>query len=116
MRFIGALIGMFIMKSWLGLFIGYFVGLFIEKNFTFSSKNLSTSSGKFELNLLGLFAILIKSDGEVSQNELNYVRKYFVSVFGKTEPTTFLKFLMKILTNRKFHRRRYVVFPFKVKL
>jgi DnaJ like chaperone protein len=74
MRFLGALIGVFIMKSWLGLFIGYFIGLFIEKNFTFSNKNLSTSSGKFELNLLGLAAILIKSDGEVSQNELDYVR------------------------------------------
>ena len=62
MRFLGALIGVFIMKSWLGLFIGYFIGLFIEKNFNFSNKNLPNSSGKFELNLLGLAAILIKSD------------------------------------------------------
>ena len=85
MRFIGALIGMFIMKSWLGLFIGYFLGLFIEKNFTFSSKNLSTSSGKFELNLLGLAAILIKSDGEVSQNGIRLCQKIFRISFWKKQ-------------------------------
>ena len=101
MRFIGALIGMFIMKSWSGLFIGYFVGLFIEKNFTFSSKNLSTSSGKFELNLLGLAAILIKSDGEVSQNELDYVRKYFVSVFGKNRANNIFKIFNENINKQK---------------
>jgi DnaJ like chaperone protein len=89
------------MKSWLGLFIGYFVGLFIEKNFTFSSKNLSTSSGKFELNLLGLAAILIKSDGEVSQNELDYVRKYFVSVFGKNRANNIFKIFNENINKQK---------------
>ena len=101
MRFIGALIGMFIMKSCLGLFIGYFVGLFIEKNFTFSSKNLSTRSGKFELNLLGLAAILIKSDGKVSQNELVYVRKYFVSVFGKNRANNIFKIFNEKINKQK---------------
>lgn len=101
MRFLGALIGMFIMKSWLGLFIGYFIGLFIEKNFNFSSKNLPNSSGKFELNLLGLAAILIKSDGEVSQNELDYVRKYFVSVFGKNRANKIFKIFNKNVNKQK---------------
>ena len=101
MRFLGALIGVFIMKSWLGLFIGYFIGLFIEKNFNFSSKNLPNSSGKFELNLLGLAAILIKSDGEVSQNELDYVRKYFVSVFGKNRANKIFKIFNKNVNKQK---------------
>ncbi len=101
MRYLGALIGVFIMKSWLGLFIGYFIGLFIEKNFNFSNKNLSTSSGKFELNLLGLAAILIKSDGQVSQNELDYVRKYFVSVFGKNRANTIFKIFNENVNKQK---------------
>ena len=74
---------------------------FIEKNFTFSSKNLSTSSGKFELNLLGLAAILIKSDGEVSQNELDYVRKYFVSVFGKNRANNIFKIFNENINKQK---------------
>ena len=101
MRFLGALIGVFIMKSWLGLFIGYFIGLFIEKIFNFSNKNLSTNSGKFELNLLGLAAILIKSDGQVSQNELDYVRKYFVSVFGKNRANTIFKIFNENVNKQK---------------
>ena len=101
MRFIGALIGMFIMKSWWGLFIGYFIGLFIEKNFNFSNKSFSTGSGKFELNLLGLAAILIKSDGEVSQNELDYVRKYFVSVFGKNRANNIFKIFNENINKQK---------------
>ena len=110
MRFVGALIGMFIMKSWLGLFIGYFIGLFIEKNFSLSSKNFSTGSGKFELNLLGLAAILIKSDGEVSQNELDYVRKYFVSVFGKNRANNIFKIFNENINKQKISSKEICSF------
>tara|TARA_Y100001958_G_C21231003_1_gene556738 strand:+ start:642 stop:1352 length:711 start_codon:yes stop_codon:yes gene_type:complete len=110
MRFLGALIGMFIIKGWLGLFIGYFIGLFIEKNFTFSSKNLSTNSGEFELNLLSLAAIIIKSDGEVSQNELDYVRKYFVSVFGKKRANNIFKIFNENINKKKISSKEICSF------
>ena len=53
------------------------------------------------MNLLGLAAILIKSDGEVSQNELDYVRKYFVSVFGKNRANNIFKIFNENINKQK---------------
>ena len=41
------------------------------------------SSQDFELNLLALASLVIKADGRVSKQELDYVRSYFVSAYGK---------------------------------
>ena len=35
------------------------------------------------MNLLALASILIKSDGEVSKQELQFVRNYFISIYGQ---------------------------------
>jgi len=43
----------------------------------------SVSPADFELNLLSLCSIVIKADGSVSQTEMDYVRQYFVSTYGK---------------------------------
>ena len=43
----------------------------------------NVSPADFELNLLSLCSIVIKADGSVSQRELDYVRQYFVSTYGK---------------------------------
>jgi len=40
-------------------------------------------SADFELNLLSLASIVIKSDGIVNQKELDFVRQYFVQAYGK---------------------------------
>ena len=37
----------------------------------------------FELKLLTLASLVIKADGKVTQKELDYVRRYFVSAYGK---------------------------------
>lgn len=42
-----------------------------------------TQSGDFEVSLLILASIVIKSDGSQDQRELDYVRKQFVSLYGK---------------------------------
>ncbi len=42
-----------------------------------------TAKKEFELNLLALASILIKSDGEVSKQELQFVRNYFISIYGQ---------------------------------
>lgn len=48
-----------------------------------SSQRGNTQSGDFEISLLILAAIVIKSDGKVDQRELNYVRSQFVGMYGK---------------------------------
>lgn len=42
-----------------------------------------TAQQELEINLLTLSAILIKVDGAVTQNEIDYVRVHFVKLFGK---------------------------------
>jgi DnaJ like chaperone protein len=42
-----------------------------------------TQSGDFEVSLLILASIIIKADGKQDKRELDYVRKQFVSMYGK---------------------------------
>lgn len=70
-----------------GAIVGYFLGNLIEN---FSTKNKfkksrvnNISSREFELNLLALASLVIKADGKVTKQELDYVRSYFVSAYGK---------------------------------
>jgi DnaJ like chaperone protein len=60
----------------------------------YRSKNGSIrniSSQDFELNLLALASLVIKADGRVSKQELDYVRSYFVSAYGKERANTTFK-------------------------
>ena len=60
-----------------GAFVGFFIGSFL------SPKVQKISSKDFEINLLALASLVIKADGKVTQNELDFVRRYFVSAYGK---------------------------------
>tara|TARA_B100001094_G_scaffold134803_1_gene130560 strand:- start:26 stop:733 length:708 start_codon:yes stop_codon:yes gene_type:complete len=74
-----------------GALIGYFLGGLFEG---YRSKNGSIrniSSQEFELNLLALASLVIKADGRVSKQELDYVRSYFVSAYGKERANTTFK-------------------------
>ena len=74
-----------------GALLGYFLGGLIEKT---NPKNRSTrniSSQDFELNLLALASLVIKADGTISKQELDYVRGYFVSTYGKERANTTFK-------------------------
>ncbi len=46
-------------------------------------KKAQTLSGDFEISLLILASIVIKSDGKVDNRELNFVRNQFVGMYGK---------------------------------
>ena len=48
-----------------------------------SQKRTQTHSGDFEVSLLILSAIVMKADGKVSTSEKEYVRNYFVKMYGK---------------------------------
>ena len=70
-----------------GAILGFMVGGFFE----FLSKNsvqIRTSSyainpETFQLNLLALSALIIKADGKIEQKELDFVRSFFISQYGK---------------------------------
>lgn len=78
-KWILAFIGFYIFRL-PGFFIGLFIGYQFEKNkFTQIRRNIKRD---FELNLLALASILIKADGRVTKQELQFVRNYFISVYG----------------------------------
>ena len=49
----------------------------------FQQKRAQTLSGDFEISLLILASIVIKSDGKFDSRELNFVRNQFVGMYGK---------------------------------
>ena len=78
----------------IGAIIGFaaaslFDGVTVSKEFqksTYTSDQSSrarTQSGDFEVSLLVLASIVIKSDGKQDQRELDFVRKQFVSMYGR---------------------------------
>ena len=61
----------------------FFSGSTKGKSQTIFTKQGQQMSADFELNLLSLASIVIKSDGVVNQKELDFVRQYFVQAYGK---------------------------------
>ena len=96
-KWLGAGLG-FSLGGPIGAAIGFAIGSFVDG---FSDEDLkeekreyqrrvktgrntvNTQSGDFEMSLLVLASIVIKSDGKVDQRELDFVRSQFVSMYGK---------------------------------
>ena len=94
-KWLGAGIG-FVTGGPIGAIIGFAAGSVLDastqKDFqqeakryqsNSSSQRGNTQSGDFEISLLILAAIVIKSDGKIDQRELNFVRSQFVGMYGK---------------------------------
>jgi len=64
----------------------------------------------FELNLLSLSSIVIKADGRVNQTELDYVRQYFVSAYGKEQANATFRTFNEIIKNREISAARICMF------
>jgi DnaJ like chaperone protein len=85
------------MSIWTVLLIGYFLYRFFFSGNTKGNRQTvytesrQRASSKFELNLLSLASIVIKSDGIVNQKELDFVRLYFVQAYGKERANTTFK-------------------------
>ena len=67
----------------LGAFLGYQLGKM------FSAKRGGGAS--FELALLGLSAIVIKADGKIKKQELDYVKNFFRQNFGEAKSKMYFK-------------------------
>lgn len=76
----------------IGAVLGYVIGNAIDgftkkdiQNFRQQAENYSngTQSGDFEISLLILSSFVIKADGKIDPRELDFVRSYFVKMYGK---------------------------------
>ena len=73
--------------KWVGIGAGWFfggpigaiIGYYIGKNF-FTGKNDNEKA--YEVSLLILASLVIKADGRIRQEELNYVNTFFSRTFG----------------------------------
>ena len=100
----------------IGAIIGFaaaslFDGVVVNKEFqksTYSSGHTSrprTQSGDFEVSLLVLASIVIKSDGKQDQRELDFVRKQFVSMYGRDRSNHAFKLFKEINKQALKHNR-----------
>lgn len=64
------------------------------------------SPADFELNLLTLCSIVIKADGQVSQRELDYVRQYFLSAYGKEKANAIFRTFNEVIKKREISAYR----------
>ncbi len=64
------------------------------------------SPADFEINLLTLCSIVIKADGQVSQRELDYVRQYFLSTYGKEKANAIFRTFNEVIKKREISAYR----------
>ncbi len=77
---------------------------------TVFSRQEEVSPGDFELNLLSLSSIVIKADGQINQTELDYVRQYFVSAYGKERANATFRTFNTVIKNREVSAQRISMF------
>nr|WP_299343497.1 TerB family tellurite resistance protein [Allomuricauda sp.] len=66
----------------------------------------NVSPADFELNLLSLCSIIIKADGQVNQKELDYVRQYFLSTYGKEKANAIFRTFNEVIKKREISAQR----------
>jgi DnaJ like chaperone protein len=69
-------------------------------------RSTSVSPEDFELHLLSLTSLIIKADGKVTQKELDYVRQYFVSSYGKERANAIFKVFNEVVKKREVSASR----------
>ena len=79
----------------IGGILGYIFGSMLEN--IPQENDLNTHSGDFNVSLLILAAAVIKADKKILQSELDYVKSYFIRVFGQTAAVQYMQLLGDIL-------------------
>ncbi|RDY59983.1 TerB family tellurite resistance protein [Flagellimonas nanhaiensis] len=113
-KWMAALLGYFLFR-FPGAILGFLVGSFLDnaggsnrgartvfEDFT----RQSVSPADFELNLLSLCSIIIKADGQVNQRELDYVRQYFLSTYGKEKANAIFRTFNEVIKKREISAQR----------
>ena len=113
-KWIAAFLGYFMFR-FPGAVLGFIVGTFLD-NLGGSGRRSgsifenvtrqSVSPADFELNLLSLCSIIIKADGQVNQRELDYVRQYFLSTYGKEKANAIFRTFNEVIKKREISAQR----------
>ncbi|MDH3321746.1 MAG: TerB family tellurite resistance protein [Flavobacteriaceae bacterium] len=93
----------------LGFVLGSFLDGFSEEDLLEYKQQRSSSqskSGDFEVSLLVLAAIVIKSDGKVDKRELDFVRSTFISMYGADRANHAFKLFKGIINNNNISTRQ----------
>lgn len=100
-------LGGFYFLGFPGVVFGFIVGSVIDrisgggiKVQTILNDRRQVSPADFELNLLSLCSIVIKADGSVNQNELHYVRNYFISTYGTEKANAIFRTFNEVVKER----------------
>jgi DnaJ like chaperone protein len=104
-RWVAAIVG-FIFFRFIGAIIGYILGSLIEnlgKNTRVyrSSGAQRVTPADFELNLLSLASIVIKADGNISPQEMQFVQSYFVQAYGKERANATFRTFNEVVKKRE---------------
>ncbi|MCR9182679.1 MAG: TerB family tellurite resistance protein [Flavobacteriaceae bacterium] len=104
-RWIAAIVG-FIFYRFIGAFIGYIIGSALEGLFkntrVYSSRgSQQVTPADFELNLLSLASMVIKADGKVSPQEMQFVQSYFVQAYGKERAKATFRTFNEVVKKRE---------------
>lgn len=117
-KWFAAIAGYFLFR-FPGAILGFLLGSFIDSLSSGGSgaqtifrdmTRQSVSPADFELNLLSLCSIVIKADGTVSQRELDYVRQYFVSTYGKEKANAIFRTFNEINKKHEISPQRICAF------
>jgi DnaJ like chaperone protein len=90
-----------------GALLGFIVGGVVERFFNSSSSwsevgSQRSTTAALQLNLLSLAATVIKADGTVKQQELQFVRNFFITNYGSQMASTiFEKFNEEVKKERQ---------------
>ena len=90
-----------------GALLGFIVGGVVERFFNSSSSwsevgSQRSTTAALQLNLLALAATVIKADGSVKQQELQFVRNFFITNYGSQKASTiFEKFNEEVKKERQ---------------
>jgi len=102
-KFIGASLG-WSFGGPIGGILGFALGSLIdgfngldEKSGSQRQGRGNTKAGDFEISLLVLAAVVIKSDGKIDKRELDFVRRNFISMYGKEKANKAFKLFNGIL-------------------
>ena len=112
-KWFAAMLGYFLFR-FPGAIIGFLIGSFVDnlsggqgprtvfQDFT----RQTVSPADFELHLLSLCSLVIKADGQVSQRELDYVRQYFLSTYGKEKANAIFRTFNDVINKREISAQR----------
>lgn len=101
MSFLGYIALFFILQWLYRAFAGNTSGNARTGGSPFRQSSTTVSPQDFELHLLSLTSVVIKADGKVTQNELDYVRQYFVSSYGKERANAIFKVFNEVVKKRE---------------